>query len=120
MKRWPLKRKVLENSVDETSFLDQTVSRSGSFLDRLISEMKSARESKSDDLDFDHDLQYENQEIEENENLEGLLFFQQLDKQESNKSESNLDQNHIPGVKIFEELELTSEETGKSRTQCIK
>ena len=49
-------RKVLKNSVDETSFLDQTISRSGSFLDRLISEMKSARKSKPDDLDFDQEF----------------------------------------------------------------
>ena len=38
------------------NFFYQRVSRSGSSLDRLISEMKSARKSKPDDLDFDQEF----------------------------------------------------------------
>ena len=97
-------RKVLENSVDETSFLDQTVSRSASFLDRLI----SAMESKSDDLDFDHefDLENEDQEIEENENLEDLLFFPDYHTQDSDSRVKN-----IFGNFLEEEEDEVEEET---------
>ena len=109
-------RKVLDISVDETSVLDptvRTVSRSGSFLDRLISEMKSARESESDDLDFDHEFELENedQEIEKDENLEGLLFFQDYDDYDLDKQDSESRDSNIFGNFLEEEEDAVEEET---------
>ena len=71
---------LLEESSKEVNFLDNTVGRSGSFLDRLIETMKNENVDKNNDNIEENRKQkglttFDNTNEEDNEILSGLQFF---------------------------------------------